>query len=744
MTHDGFQWRSLLRSYSQGQFPKGQLILRRLDARGAVKPATYRISCPAGLIDAGRLSGMHAPSGSPGAVAGIAVLCFCAAALAQEPPAHDFTMQAVKTATPPDIDGVLRTNEWQGAARVGDFLQYQPIRGNPAEFATTVFLLYDDTQLYVAFEAHDPDPLISQMTVRDGQLWNDDSVQLYIDSFHDGRSGYYFMTNVLGTQLDGRLSEDGNSDDQEWDAPWRSATERTDTGYTTEIAIPLSAIQYRAGNGTTWGINFGRSRRRSLERTYWAGPPDHWGRMSMAGDLTGLDVPPPSLRHQLIPYALSQLQEGQSPDAAAGFDFRYAATPQTSAYATLNPDFATIEADQEEVNLSRFELRLPEKRQFFLEGQEHFNQRIRTFYSRRIGDVIGGAKVLGKQGGWAFAALSTAGDLSLDPDIPEDSSRATYAVTRLQRDVASRSNIGFLFANRTFRGANQGSAGIDASLFFTETFGFTGQLVQSYGRHETGGLAFFARPSYDSATGHAHVRYTHLGERFADNVNAVGFIQDDDRRELDGAADKTWWPQSGLMERVQYGSNYNVYWAQTRILRSWQVDQGVTVDWRSKWTTTMDYTEEFKRFEKDFRNRQTALRLGYNTRAYKSVTGGLTFGRNFDADFRLWSAAGKWKVTDKLSAEYELQRLFLDPDPGDESTWIHVLRASQFFTPDLLVRVFFQTNSAIDRRNIQAVFVYRYLPPFGQIQLAYQRGTAEFGQRSDQGNTLFIKLTTVL
>ena len=101
-------------------------------------------------------------------------------------------------------------------------------------------------------------------------------------------------------------------------------------------------------------------------------------------------------------------------------------------------------------------------------------------------------------------------------------------------------------------------------------------------------------------------------------------------------------------------------------------------------------------------------------------------------------------MTEELSAEYELQRLDLDPDPENESTWIHVIRANQFFTPDLFLRVFFQTNSAIDRRNLQAVFVYRYLPPFGTLQVAYQRGTAEFGERSDQGNTVFVKITTVL
>ena len=419
-------------------------------------------------------------------------------------------------------------------------------------FQTVVFVLYDDDYLYVAFEAHDPEPLISQMTRRDAQLWEDDSVQIYLDTFHDGRSGYFFMTNILGTQLDGRLTADGNSNDATWDAPWVSATRQTDYGYSVEVSIPLRALQYAAGENTTWGVNFGRSRRRTLERAYWSGPVDHWGRMSQAGDLTGLDVSPQERRHQPIPYALSQVQEARSPDGSVGLDARYAATPQTSTYLTLNPDFATIEADQEEINLTRFELALTEKRQFFLEGQELFNQRIQTFYSRRVSDITVGGKTLGKQGGWGFAALATHGRT-------DGTDTGEYAVVRVQRDVSSRSSIGFLLANRTQAGQQQGSVGLDTNLFFTETFGFTGQLVKSYGEYGRGSVAFFARPSYDSATAHAHVRYTHLGDRFADNVNVIGFIRDDDRRELDGAVNKTLWVRSGPVERIEYGSNYNIY-----------------------------------------------------------------------------------------------------------------------------------------------------------------------------------------
>lgn len=271
----------------------------------------------------------------------------------------------------------------------------------------------------------------------------------------------------------------------------------------------------------------------------------------------------------------------------------------------------------------------------------------------------------------------------------------------------------------------------------------TAQVVKSYGRFSHGTEGFLVRPSYDSPTAHFHVRYGHLGERVADNLNAVGQIVDDDRREIDSHVSKILWIRSGVFEQMRHDSNYNIYWGQSGTLRSWKVDEDLAVEFRNRLSTRVSWTEEFKLFEKEFRNRQVGLDVGYNTREYESVRTGLEFGRNFDADYVLWTASARHKVTAALSAEYSLERLVLDPDPGRQGTWIHVLRTDQFFTKELVLRVFFQTNSAIDRKNVQAVFVYRYLPPFGTIQVAYQRGTAAFGQRSAQGHTLFLKATTV-
>ena len=195
--------------------------------------------------------------------------------------------------------------------------------------------------------------------------------------------------------------------------------------------------------------------------------------------------------------------------------------------------------------------------------------------------------------------------------------------------------------------------------------------------------------------------------------------------------------------RSKYDSNYNIYWSQQGSLRSWQIDQEIEMEFRNRTSVQISHREEFKRFEKDFRNRQTEFEIGYNTREFQSAKVGLEFGKNFDADFYLLSVGAGYKLSPELSLEYELERLSQTPDPERESTWIHALTLNQFFTKDLFLKLFFQTNSTIDRRNVQAVFVYRHKPPFGSIQLAFQRGTAEFGQRSGQGNTFFIKVTNV-
>ena len=650
-------------------------------------------------------------------------------------------IEAVKAAKPPAIDGAVGEDEWQAATPVSGFIQFEPQRGERSPTQTEVRVLYDAGHLYVAFRAWDSESITAQLTQRDADLLRDDAVVLVLDSTNDRRSGYYFITNALGTQADGRISDDGRTAEATWDAPWQSAAMRTDYGWSAEFNIPLSSITYSSGDRQTWGINFGRSRRRTLELSFWSGPLDNQWRVSEAGRLTQLNVPAPVDRIQVVPYALTRAQDHVSPDWEAGIDARYAVTATTAIYGTLYPDFATVEADQEQINLTRFELTLPEKRQFFLEGQEQFNQRAPqrypTFYSRRIADITTGGKLLGKQGPWTVSFISA----ESTPSGAEES--ANYSVGRAQRDILGRSSVAVMASNRRFNNADQGAFSADTNLFFGRTFNMTAQAVKTYGPFGHGTMAFLIRPSYDSSTGHFHVRYGHIGTRVADNLNVIGQIVDDDRRELDSHVTKIVWLRKGAFEQFRYDSNYNAYWSQAGALRRWKGNQTMAVEFRNRMNARMSWSEEMIEFEKAFRNREVALDVGYNTREYQSVATGLEFGRNFDSDYVLWTGSARYKLTAALSAEYSLERLSLDPDPRDQSTWIHVIRANQSFTKDLFLRVFFQTNSAIERNNVQAVFVWRYLPPFGTVQVAYQRGTAGFGERSTQGNTLFVKATTV-
>jgi hypothetical protein len=664
-------------------------------------------------------------------------LLFIAAGVAAA--AH--SVKAVRATRPPVIDGVIDELEWAGATRFENFLQFEPKNGQPSRFKTAGYFLYDGTHLYFAVHAVDdrPDQITARLTRRDAELSGDDSVYILLDTFHDRRTCYFFGTNALGTQHDGRVQDNGRIDESSWDAAWNVAARVRADGWSAEFAIPLRSMLFRSGTGRTWGINVGRTHRRTLETSLWAGPLEATMRVSQYGELTGLDLEGGAKRYEFIPSLLGRYEQGRSLKGDAGLDFRYTLRPETTANLTVNPDFATIEADQEFVNLTRFEPQLTEKRPFFLEGNEKVRQRIPIFYSRRIADIDFGGKLLSRNGPWDFALLSAQSRIQ----ATDGAHRANYAVARAARQILNSSSVGLMAANRLMDGRASGAIGLDTAMYFTRGLNFTGQLVRSHGAFRESNWAYFLRPSYDSSTGHVHFRYSHLGNRFGDNVNAVGFVQDDDRREMDSDLSKILWFEKGLIQRVELSSRNNIYWSQRNVLRSYHNVETVIVELRNRWNGGIEHTNDFKRFEQGFHNDTLNLFFGYNTREYNSFDGGYIAGRNFGSDLRSANFAFRRKLTPALSAEYRFNRVWLKPDPQQRGTVIHIVRSQYYFTRDLFLRLFFQTNSVIDRRNVEVVFVWRYNPPFGALQFAYQRGRAEFGQRSQQGNTLLLKLSHV-
>jgi hypothetical protein len=644
----------------------------------------------------------------------------------------------------PVIDGHINEAEWAGATIIDQpFIQFQPEFGAPSSFRTVVRIAQTQDAIYVAFEAFDPEMtrLSAARTQRDGGLRNDDSLAVMLDTFGDRRTAYLFQTNALSTQLDSRIADNGRTVDSRWDAAWLSQSVRHEDRWTVEMEIPFGILKFAVGEDAKWGVNFLRLVPRRLEQALWSEPSEALYRVSGFGDLIAIEPPQPTDAWTLIPYAQLSYEKDESAEMEVGGDIRWRPSSRLGIDLTINPDFALVEADVETINLSRFELRIPEKRPFFLEGNEMYSQRIEQFYSRRIGDISWGAKTNGKHGRTDFSAIATSADVEGDETV--DPERGDYAVVRLQQGFGRGSNIGILAANRRYLGDNAGSAGLDTSWFFTDTLGMTGQLLRVHGPTADTGLAWFIRPAWDTARSHFHIRYTHLDAGIEEDFNSVGFLRDDDRREWDSNLSHEFWFEEGRLENIKPWMNYNRYTSQEGELRSWRLDTGVEFTFRSGWEVELFHLEEFKLFEKEFRNDRTTVEVEWDGRDGRRIEVHAGTGTNYDSDLFLYGASIRWPFGDKWRFEYDLTRLELEPDPDQDSTTIHVFEVLYAFHSDMYAKLFLQTNSAIDKENVQALWVWRIKPPFGSVQIAYQRGTSEQGRESDQDDTLFTKLSWV-
>src|SRR5262245_11760307 len=506
------------------------------------------------------------------------VLLTISAATSAHAAAPAMPLGVASFAVAPTIDGEIGEDEWVGAA-VADqnFVQFEPAYGEPSPFRTVVRVGQTATALYVAFEAFDPEierlsAAITQrdaITNRDNNMIQDDTVAVLLDPFGDGRTAYIFRTNPLSTQEDGRIADNGRAVDLQWDNTWRSAAVRHEDRWTVEFEIPFSVLIYPAGQDRTWKANFVRTLPRRLETSVWSGPAESVFRVSGFGDLTGIDTPAQSVdRWTLIPYGIVSYELDKGARAEFGGDVRWRPSSNLGADFTYNPDFALVDADVEVINLTRFEVQVPEKRPFFLEGTEQFNQRYPQFHSRRLGDITWGVKSNGRIGaGTDFSLITASEDLYVqNPSAPGQKQTAYYGILRVQQSIGRGSTIGLLATNRNWGSTNQGSLGADTTLYITNTFNFTAQIFEVHGPTADGGFAWFLRPSYDTSTTHFHVRWGHFAPGILRDFNVMGFLQDDNRKEFDTNLGHTFFFESGWFERVRPSVNFN---------RSTGFDQGV-------------------------------------------------------------------------------------------------------------------------------------------------------------------------
>ena len=434
-------------------------------------------------------------------------------------------MKAVRTDVPPKIDGVLDDPCWRKAVPTSDFVQMDPDEGKLATEQTIVRVLYDDDNLYFGIECLDsrPDNIVSRLVPRDSNFWPGDLVEIVLDTFHDHQNCYGFQVNPKGVQRDYRSEADGirgwGGIDLAWDGLWYSAGRITRNGWTVEIAIPFKTLRFpRKGGEQVWGINVHRYQSSKREDSNWSfiSRDDRACiKVSKAGHLVGLKDVAPGLHIKLLPYGTLRKEGGWEEDA--GLSLKYGITSDFTFDATLNPDFCHVEADEERINLTRFELFYEEKRPFFLERKELFTP-LHLFYSRRIRDPKFGAKLTGKAGGWSIGVLGAVDD--------EEGPDPIYGVFRLQKDILGRSSVGIIgVAKQKTKDTWSRALGMDLRLMLGRN-GLEFDLAKSF------------NPGVEGKDWQVLLQLLHFTDRFSIygvyrdikpefNVDQIGFIPHD-------------------------------------------------------------------------------------------------------------------------------------------------------------------------------------------------------------------------
>jgi hypothetical protein len=460
-------------------------------------------------------------------------------------------VQAVRAAAVIKIDGRLDEPAWADAAPAAGFLQQNPNEGAPASEKTEVRVLFDGKFIYFGIRAFDSEAqkINARELTRDADFANDDSISIILDTNHDRRNAFLFVVNPLGTQQDGYITDEGHTTNYSWDAPWFSAATIDTEGFTIEIALPLMSLRFD-NKATVWGFNVARMIRRKNEMSLWTSWQRMFGlqRVSQAGELTGVEgIHRPRLL-EFKPYGTAGYRQNASIVGSEGLVSgaihtgglevgRIGITPSLTAELTVNPDFGQVEVDEQVVNLSRFSVFFPEKRDFFLEnagvflmGREESNQ---LFFTRRIGltddgqplPIDYGAKLTGRIGAYNVGFLQVGtrevGDLTSDSGIP----RQQYTVARVKRDVFGRSSVGAMFVNREggVETPYNRAAGIDALINLTDHWQVISFLM---GTGTPGVRSSFLSGRVGSYFEDDRFRVTAVYEDIGTNFNPeVGFVE---------------------------------------------------------------------------------------------------------------------------------------------------------------------------------------------------------------------------
>jgi len=665
------------------------------------------------------------------------------AAPAQTPEAP--AAHALKVTAPPRLDGRLDDPIWQKAAPISGFKQREPQEGLDASERTTVRIAYDQANLYIGAVLDDsvPAEIRASELRRDNTLDSDDTFSVLLDTYHDHRNAFVFRVNPRGTRFDALVRNESRFYYADWDEQWTAAAVLTASGWSVEIAIPFKILRFTGAAAQTWGLNFERVIKRRNEMAYWAG----WGRnfafqqASQAGHLAGLADIKQAERVRLRPYFLGgveALDAVATPVAARRIteigidDLKWQATSTLTADLAVNPDFAQTEVDAQQVNLTRFSLFFPEKRQFFIEGADslrmgvgllHFGPPpLELFYSRNIGlsnqgtpiTIPVGGKLTGKIGGFDVGVL-TSQTADTDRQAGEN-----LTVGRIRKEVLGRSYVGAIATNRQGGGLRNTVLGVDGRFTFfnnlnvmalaarSEDRGQPAQWATQVGAEwrddfvEAGANYIDIDPAFNPGIGFVRVRERLIGMRgslkprpkrwrirqFELTPSTVWYH--DDQRVLRSRESSltlaTAFETGDRIEVVPFDSH-------ERVVRPFPIGPGVVLP-----VGTYDWSG-----------------LTVNLRSYngRKVSGTLSLsaGDFYDGTKKTLTMAGDVRPNKTLSFNPTYQINDVELSPGSFVTHLFGLRANLSFSTNLLTSAYAQYNSAgqLAATQVRVNYIFRII-----------------------------------
>ena len=665
------------------------------------------------------------------------------------------TVRAVRAPVPMQVDGRLDEAVYRDVHPMSGFIQMEPRAGQPATETTEVWLLFDDRNLYVTFKAWESAPeraIVNELRRDSNNIRQGDSVGFSFDTFHDRRNALQFETNALGARSDGQSTNERQFN-PDWNPVWRVAAGTFDGGWTIEAVIPFKSLRYAPGRSQVWGFQARRINKWKNEIAYLTRVPNALGlgradfSASLYATLVGLEVPNVGRTLELKPFIVGDVTTdtvavpGRRADPAldAGLDAKYAVTQNLTVDLTVNTDFAQVEADEQQVNLTRFSLFFPEKRDFFLENQGLFTfgnnvtgGALATqtsdvplpFYSRRIGlaatgtgqatvPILGGGRLTGRVGRFAIGAVN----MQTRDDDASGARATNFSLLRVRRDILRRSSIGVMATARSI-GTTTADAtqfyGVDGAFAFFDNLAFNGYWART------------RTPGAGTNDTSSRLQGEYAGDRYGvqleqlivgpDFLPDVGFLRRPDIRKRYTQVRFSPRPRNSRLVRKSFAvGQYTYIQDAARRLTTRLADAAVDVEFQSSDRLTVGVLDDYELLLRPFSvaslrvpaggYRFTAGRAGYTLGQQRRLSGALLVehGRFYGGTRTAVSLTrSRLNLSPRLAAEPTVQVNWIDGPWGRARTTVAGTRITYTMTPLMFASALAQYNSTTRLLSVNA------------------------------------------